>query len=77
MPDKELDDRNEKAKKTYKPCESGAARDTAITWDVFFMKLAHKSKKRPGIDRRRDYIVKNGYNIDTYFIQFYYSKEHV
>ena len=68
MPDKELDDRNEKAKKTYKPCESGAARDTAITWDDFFMKLAYKSKKRPGIDPKPELIVKNKYNIDTYFI---------
>ena len=68
MPDKELDDRYEKAKTIYDPYKSGAAKDTAITWDEFFMKLVHKSKKRPGIDRRRDYIVKNGYNIDTYFI---------
>ena len=77
MPDEELDDRNDEAKTTYDPYESGAARDTAITWDDFFMKLAYKSTERPGIDRRPENIVKNKYNIDTYFIQFYYSKEHV
>ena len=77
MPDEELNDRNDKAKTTYEPCESGAAKDIAITWDEFFMRLAHKSKERPGIDRRPENIVKNKYNIDTYFIQFYYSKEHV
>ena len=68
MPDEELDDRNEKAKTTYDPYESGAAKDTAITWDEFFMSLAYKLKDRPGIDRRPEHIVKNGYNIDPYFI---------
>ena len=58
MPDKELDDRYEKARKTYDPYKSGAAKDTAITWNEFFMRLAHKSKERPGIDTKPENIVK-------------------
>ena len=60
--DKELDDR------TKKEHNLPPAKDTAITWDEFFMKLTHKSTERPGIDPRPEYIVKNKYNIDPYFI---------
>ena len=53
--DKELDDR------TKKEHNLPPAKDTAITWNKFFMKLAHKSTERPGIDPIPEYIVK----IDT------------
>ena len=69
MPDEELNDRNDKAKTTYEPCESGAAKDIAITWDEFFMRLAHKSKERPGIDPKPDHIVK----INTILIHTSYN----
>ena len=52
--DRELDNRT---KKEHDP--SGPARDTAITWNEFFMRLAHKSTERPGIDTRPEHIVKN------------------
>ena len=77
MLDGELDKRNAEAKRKYNPYKSGAAKDGVITWNEFFTKLAQKSTERPGIDPKPKYIVKNKYNIDPYFIQFYYSKEHV
>ena len=63
MPDEELDDRIQEAHD-----QPGPARDAAITWNDFFMKLAHKSTERPGIDPKPEYIVKNKYNIDPHFI---------
>ena len=68
MLDGELDKRNAEAKRKYNSYKSGAAKETAITWNKFFMKLARKSIERPGIDPKQDDIVKNGYNIDIYFI---------
>ena len=65
MFDDELDDRIKKAHD-----QPGPAREDVITWNEFFMKLAHKSKERPGIDPKPELTVNK---INTILIHTLYN----